>query len=431
MCPSLTPQTQRRVSKLCLHRKKNLAYVTLDSRVYYLGRPDQPGTNQCYHQIIAEWLAGSGRFAPQPDEFTINELIDRFWQHACQYYRKPGGQPTGEAEVFKLALRPLRQLYGCSQASRFGPLALKTIRQKMIDKGWCRTTVNRMTGRIKHVFRWGVENELLQGGSYHALQAIMGLKRGRCEARESEPVRPVSQESIDAIQPHVSRQVWAIVQMQLFTGARPGEILIMRPCDIDRSGRIWVYKPSDHKTASRGLDRDIYIGPRGQEVLSPFLLRPPEAFCFSPAEALGEWLTERHAARITPIGYGNRPGSSHKETPARSPGHRYTIGAYRRAIARGCEYGILPPAPLARLEGESHRKWQARLSDEQKSHLKDWRKQHSWHPHQLRHNAATFLRKEFNLDTARIILGHQSAAITQIYAEADREKAIEAMLKVG
>lgn len=55
----------------------------------------------------------------------------------------------------------------------------------------------------------------------------------------------------------------------------------------------------------------------------------------------------------------------------------------------------------------------------------------SWHPHQLRHNAATFLRKEFGLETARIILGHRSAAITTIYAEADQQKAIEAMLRVG
>ena len=56
---------------------------------------------------------------------------------------------------------------------------------------------------------------------------------------------------------------------------------------------------------------------------------------------------------------------------------------------------------------------------------------HRWHPHQLRHNAATFLRKEFGLETARIILGHRSAAITEVYAEQDQQKAMEAMVKVG
>ncbi len=55
----------------------------------------------------------------------------------------------------------------------------------------------------------------------------------------------------------------------------------------------------------------------------------------------------------------------------------------------------------------------------------------SGHPHQLRHNAATELRKEFGLEAARVILGHRSAAITEVYAEMDRQKAIDAMMKVG
>ena len=63
--------------------------------------------------------------------------------------------------------------------------------------------------------------------------------------------------------------------------------------------------------------------------------------------------------------------------------------------------------------------------------MKDWYKQFRWHPHQLRHNAATFLRKEFGLETARIILGHRSSAITEVYAEMDQQKALEAIVRVG
>ena len=58
-------------------------------------------------------------------------------------------------------------------------------------------------------------------------------------------------------------------------------------------------------------------------------------------------------------------------------------------------------------------------------------KAHSWHPHQLRHNAATELRKEFTLETARIILGHHSAAITEVYAGQDEHEAIKAITQVG
>ena len=61
----------------------------------------------------------------------------------------------------------------------------------------------------------------------------------------------------------------------------------------------------------------------------------------------------------------------------------------------------------------------------------DLAKVFAWHPHQLRHNAATFLRKEFGLDGARVILGHRSPAITDLYAELDREKALDVMAWYG
>ena len=54
-----------------------------------------------------------------------------------------------------------------------------------------------------------------------------------------------------------------------------------------------------------------------------------------------------------------------------------------------------------------------------------------WHPHQLRHNAATRLRREFGLDVARAVLGHSSPVVTEVYAELDQAKAAEAMAKIG
>lgn len=54
-----------------------------------------------------------------------------------------------------------------------------------------------------------------------------------------------------------------------------------------------------------------------------------------------------------------------------------------------------------------------------------------WHPHQLRHNAATTLRKEFGLDVAEVILGHRQLAVTQIYAERDEARAEEVVRRIG
>ncbi len=55
----------------------------------------------------------------------------------------------------------------------------------------------------------------------------------------------------------------------------------------------------------------------------------------------------------------------------------------------------------------------------------------NWHPHQLRHNAATRLRREFGLDVARAVLGHSSPAVTEVYAELDQAKAADAMARIG
>ena len=41
------------------------------------------------------------------------------------------------------------------------------------------------------------------------------------------------------------------------------------------------------------------------------------------------------------------------------------------------------------------------------------------------------MRREFGLDVAQIILGHRSAAITEVYAEADKAKAVDVVGRVG
>ena len=54
-----------------------------------------------------------------------------------------------------------------------------------------------------------------------------------------------------------------------------------------------------------------------------------------------------------------------------------------------------------------------------------------FHPHQLRHTAATIARKEFGLDAARALLGHRTLSITNDYAELDRTLADKAARKLG
>ena len=157
----------------------------------------------------------------------------------------------------------------------------------------------------------------------------------------------------------------------------------MRPMDINRTGAVWCYTPATHKTEHHGKQRRIFIGPKAQAELLPWLLRPADAYCFSPRES-------KPAA--VPRFRKKRP----KGTPGRR-GDRYTKDSYYRAVLRACERAKVTP----------------------------------WAPNQLRHSRATEIRKAFGLEAAQLVLGHAKADVTQIYAERDFEVAQRVMGEVG
>jgi integrase len=60
-----------------------------------------------------------------------------------------------------------------------------------------------------------------------------------------------------------------------------------------------------------------------------------------------------------------------------------------------------------------------------------WKADHKWCPLQLRHTAATTIRKRFGLEAAQTVLGHSKADVTQIYAERDYTLAARVAREVG
>ncbi len=434
------PKLNGRIPKYSLHKASGRAIVTLDGTDHYLGVYNSPESRVTYDRLIAEWLANGRRQQQLPDSpsRSVNELVAAYWEHAQGYYRKPDGRPTPEVETLRQALKPLILLYGDTRIADFGPLALKAVREAMIQKKWCRNNINRHISRLKSMFRWGTEQEMVAGGIFHALLAVKGLKQGRTEARESEPVRPVPEELVNAIQPYVAKQIWSMIRLMLLTGARPGEIVNLRARDIQKTGEVWKCELTEHKTAHHGHSRTIYLGPQAQTVVTPYLNRSPDRFLFSPVEAEADRRAKLTLARATPQSCGNKPGTNRSSHPKRQPGQRYFVDSFRRAIERGCDLAFPLPPELARIKAtganksrlENPAEWKGRLSDAW-AKVEAWRAEHRWHPHQLRHNAATRIRKERGLDAARAILGHRSLAITEVYAELDQGLAAETIRQLG
>lgn len=280
----------------------------------------------------------------------------------------------------------------------------------MIGADLCRNVVNARINRIRRIFKWGVGNQLVPTNVLQALQAVEALKRGRSSAHETAPVQPAPDEYINEVLKHVPRQVAAMVQLQVLTGMRPGEVTAMRTGDLDISGRIWIYKPGSHKTEHHGRNRVVFIGPKAQTVLRPFLKHDLDAYIFNPSDSVREFHEGRREKRNSRSQRTRRRATA---KPKYLAGPRYTRRSYAQAIKRACDRAFPPPDGLGEEE------------------IQDWRREHRWSPNQLRHNAATFLRKEFGIEAARVVLGHASSAVTEVYAELDLTRAADIMSQVG
>ena len=417
------PKLSNSLPKYRKHRATGQAIVTLDGRDFYLGPYGTKASKLEYDRLIGEWLA-NGRTLKTGDslDLTISELLIRYWDHAKVYYRK-NNAITSEVAAIKSALRPLRELYSKQLARDFGPLALEAVRQRMIDQGWSRTGINKAVSRIRRLFKWAVSKELIPASVIQALSTVDGLRKNRTEASESEPTLPIEDAIVQITLGYMPETVADMVIVQRLTGMRPGEVCMMRPKDIDRTSEVWLYRPHSHKTEHHERQRTIPVGPKGQEVLLRYLARDPEMYCFRPCDSEVKRRAEVHSRRKTPISCGNRPGARRKKKAKRKAGESYCVDSYRRAIHRSCDKAF-PHPKLGYI-------MRASFTEVEQIELREWQKKHRWSPNQLRHTAATEIRREYGLEAAQVILGHSELGVTQVYAERDLAKGIEVAKKIG
>lgn len=400
-----------RIPKYRRRKDRDIAFSEYHGkRTYFPGRYDSPESREAYGRFVQRLLIQQRALdrspEPNPEGHSIAELVSDYLDHAKVYYLTDG-KPGSEYHLIRSALSPL--LLNCADffADTFGPRDLRAVREAMIDLGWKRPTINDAVNRIRRMFRWAVEHELVPVEVWQALRAVAPLKRGRTTAEEGGKVEPVDGDAVDAVLPHLPAVVADMVRLQRLTGMRSESLCGLRPCDVDRSADVWLYRPPTHKTTWRERELVIPIGPQAQAVLAPYLEnRPSDAFCFSPAVSEGQRSVRRRAERKSPM----TPSQAARQ-PAprrlRPPKTRYTSASYRRAVERAID------------------------------HLNAVRKKEGtppvahWHPHQLRHTVATEVRRKFGLEAAQVVLGHSQADVTQIYAERDLELARHVARKMG
>jgi site-specific recombinase XerD len=334
------------VPKLKLHKATGRYCVRIDGREVYLGK-DKAQAEQEYFLLMAG-------IRPTADghKVYIAELIEQYLD-----YQKKYGRIT---DRMKYSMRDLNRSIGHYSTDQIHMAEVIRVREMMMmpsETGHrhCRKEINRMMCECARCFKWAAAHELAPAEIHAKFCVLEPLKAGRCDAPERKAVSVVGLDAVRAVQGNVRVPVKAMIELQLLTGARPGEIVNLQVDMIDRTVDPWKCELTAHKTAHRGHKRVLFFGERAQEVLRPFLLAAGGGYLFTTG----------------------------------TEGNPYDVTAYRKAITRGCVAAKVP----------------------------------HWHPHQLRHTAATELRKQYGVEVARAVLGHAHVAATEIYAEVDQQVA--------
>ncbi|NQV24342.1 MAG: hypothetical protein HQ518_08230, partial [Rhodopirellula sp.] len=275
------------------HKARNLAKVTIDRRDIYLGTFNSPESWQHYADVLAALQQGlsvdqiaaslSGEEVPEKatgtagstTRTTIGQLSLQFYEYAKVYYAPREGGSGGRVANVKIAIREINNLFSGLDVAAFGPLRFTTVRDAMIARGLERNYINDLCSIIVLMFNWGVERELVPVEVVTALRAVRTLRKGKSGAPEREKVTEVALDDFEKTLPFLPLVVRDMVRLHLLTGARPGEVRVLKPEAVDRScPDVWCYKLKEHKTDWHGKERRIFIGPEAQEILRPYLARP-------------------------------------------------------------------------------------------------------------------------------------------------------------
>lgn len=391
--PAAKPPTYR------LHRSSGQAITTLVDAVtgrrrdHLLGPHGTPKSRAKYHTLIGQWEAAGRRLgAPEVSAPTSGGVSVRAMSRAYLAHVRPLYDKSHFIKIDR-SLGLLCAEHGDTSAAKLGPRKLKGIRTAMIGMGWKRETVNKCVRLIVAAARWAASEELVPAEVHAAMATVPNLKRGEQGVEDGGSVKPAPLPHIDAARPHLPSQIITMIDLQLLTGMRPGEVVIMRRCDIEAVDKVHLYRPGTHKNAHRGIEREVLLGPRAMALLEPFLDGLKfDGHLFSPRRANAERKAKDAKVRRRP---------NQIPTPVatdRSIGDHYTPGSYRRAIHRACDAAGVP----------------------------------RWSPNQLRHNAATELRRDHGLEKAALLLGHSEATVTaKHYAERDRGTLADIVAKIG
>ena len=378
---------------------------------------------------VAKNIYEAARLRDSSWDGTVAGLVSRYRRHAETYYLRPDGTQTAQVGNVKYATEPLAALN--IPVENLGPKAVKEILNKWASERLCRSTINDRLHIIQHMFRWGVGEQLVSPITQGYIAAVESLHKGRSKATEPVEVDPVAPSVVRQTQQYMPKVVADMVELHMLTGMRSQEVCQLQPGLIDRTDpATWIYMVPDiankeHHLEGKKHDRRVPLATRAQAILSTYLLRKPDAYCFTPSEAMRQRHEIQRENRQTPVWPSHLAHLEAKRTGAWYK-DRFDTHSYRRAVVYAISKGnreirkaLKKTMPKATKDELAAAFKKAAIPD--------------WTPHQLRHTAATFVRAamgEFGKDAGMALLGQKSLNIFDRYAKLNDTLAAQAAHKV-
>lgn len=274
--PALTHVKDRRQGRVRFPGQKDQYFGSVGDWPADEDRPPE-GIRRAYEAACAAWLAAKAKEPSAPPEarqvgpWTCGQVVGG-------YVASLDGRPA--QRVTRNALRAVVALYGRLPAGEFGGRELAQCRAWSLERGTSPRTVNEYASRIRSAFRWAAAPE--REGC--PAEVVVKLAAVRPLIDEDEiPVEPAPEADVLAAAEAAPPVVRAMLLLQLYSGMRPGEVVQMRAAAVDRGSigfpmdpRCWLYRPRLYKSRRSAAvraqgGRRVWLGPRAQAVLAPWL----------------------------------------------------------------------------------------------------------------------------------------------------------------
>ncbi len=252
------------------------AYLRWDGKYKYFGKYGTEEADQKYWQ----WR----------HELEHGKQVDNSWHVGELFEAYEKEYPKLQKDKFK-AVNALGAISGL-KCTEYGPLTYRKHRDIVASTGTrCARHVNDLMRLVQRIFRWGVSMGKVPLEVYSRLKTVDPLKADQVK-RQSKPRKPAKRADVMKTLPELADMPAAIVQLILFTGARPGEICAMKASEVSKDGPhdTWVYRPEKHKTGYHGKRKFIAFGAKGQELLSKWWPSVGDYF-FPASQAFGNYRT--------------------------------------------------------------------------------------------------------------------------------------------